>query len=213
MSTLLVMAKAPVAGRVKTRLVPPLTHDQAAAVAAASLADTLEAVRACAADRRVLALDGPVGDWLPEGFLVIPQRGRGLAARLAAAWDDAGGPGVQIGMDTPQVTAELLDGALGTLGEQGVDAVLGLAADGGWWAIGLQTPDARVFEDVTMSVADTGIRQHGRLVSLGCAVRDLPVLRDIDTVEDLVAVARSAPHTRTARIAANVIAPQSGRLG
>lgn len=213
MSTLLVMAKSPVAGQVKTRLVPPLTHAQAAAVAAASLADTLEAVRRCSADRRVLALDGPVGDWLPEGFLVIPQRGLDFAARLAAAWDAVGGPAVQIGMDTPQVTAELLDRALIDLDRPGVDAVLGLAEDGGWWAIGLQTPDARVFEGVPMSAVDTGIRQRERLVDLGRVVTDLPVLRDIDTVVDLVAVTREAPHIRTARVAAQVIATQAGRVG
>src|SRR5690606_23084798 len=64
---LLVMAKAPVAGRVKTRLVPPLSAAEAAAVAEAALADTLEAVAACGAERRVLALDGEPGPWLPEG--------------------------------------------------------------------------------------------------------------------------------------------------
>ena len=108
------MAKAPLPGRVKTRLCPPLTSQQAAEVAASALADTLAAVGACGADRRIVALDGPPGDWLPAGFEVIPQRGDGLAARLQAAWRDAAGPGLQIGMDTPQVTAELLDDALGS---------------------------------------------------------------------------------------------------
>lgn len=109
---LLVIAKAPVPGRVKTRLCPPLTPTEAAAVAAAALADTLDAVAGCAADRKILALDGNPGDWLPPGFEVIPQRGATFCHRLAHAWSDASGPGLQIGMDTPQVTSELLDRCL-----------------------------------------------------------------------------------------------------
>jgi glycosyltransferase A (GT-A) superfamily protein (DUF2064 family) len=201
MSHLLVLAKAPVPGRVKTRLCPPLTAVQAADIAAASLADTLEVVAACSADRRVLALEGPVGDWLPEGFRVIPQRGLTFADRLAAAWDDVGGPGIQIGMDTPQVTPRLLDEALDSVLRPEGYASLGLAQDGGWWALGLQRPDSRVFDGIPMSASDTGSRQRERLVGLGYDVTDLPVLRDIDTVEDLVQVTRSAPGTRTARVA------------
>ncbi|HEY2637380.1 MAG TPA: glycosyltransferase, partial [Solirubrobacteraceae bacterium] len=80
------MAKAPVAGLVKTRLCPPLSPEEAAAVAEAALADTLAAVGACRADRKIIALDGRPGPWLPEGFDVVPQTGRGLALRLANAW-------------------------------------------------------------------------------------------------------------------------------
>ena len=107
---LLVMAKAPVAGRVKTRLCPPLTPLQAAAVAEAALADTLAAVAGCGASRKVVALAGEPGPWLPPGFEVVAQRGVGLASRLVHAWADVGGPGVQIGMDTPQVTATIWTG-------------------------------------------------------------------------------------------------------
>ena len=112
MSHVLVMAKSPVPGRVKTRLCPPLSPDEAAAVAAAALADTLEAVAACSADRRIIALDGAPGPWLPSGFTVIAQRGDAFADRLAHAWRDAGGPGIQIGMDTPQVGSAELDALL-----------------------------------------------------------------------------------------------------
>src|SRR5438105_3192912 len=82
----LVLAKAPEPGRVKTRLCPPLSPAQAADVATAALADTLDAVVACGAERRILALDGRPGPWLPAGFEVIEQRGAGLAERLANAW-------------------------------------------------------------------------------------------------------------------------------
>jgi hypothetical protein len=112
------MAKAPRPGRVKTRLCPPCSPAEAAAIAEACLADTLEAVAGCRADRKVVALDGPPGPWLPPGFEVIAQRGSSFDRRLAHAWGDLAegrGCGLQIGMDTPQITSELLDTQLALL--------------------------------------------------------------------------------------------------
>ncbi|HWW52188.1 MAG TPA: DUF2064 domain-containing protein, partial [Acidimicrobiales bacterium] len=181
----IVMAKAPVPGRVKTRLCPPCTPVSAAAVAEACLADTLDAVACCRAEYKVLALDGPVGPWLPAGFQVIEQRGDGLAARLANAWKDTaaltGGNGLQIGMDTPQTTSAELDILLDLVGQS--RSVLGPAVDGGWWVIGLcgTDPDL-VFRGVAMSDRDTGRAQAERLRSLGLDVVTAPAHRDIDTV-------------------------------
>jgi len=129
----------------------------------------------------------------------VPQCAGGLDDRLAGAWAVAGGPGVQIGMDTPQVTAGLLDGALDALGT--ADAALGHAADGGWWAIGLRRPDPAVFRGVPMSTARTGAAQHARLRSLGLDVAVLPPLVDLDTVADLTPVTEAGPDTRTATLA------------
>ena len=190
------MAKAPVAGRVKTRLCPPCTPAEAAQMAEAALADTLDAVAACGAGRRIVALDGAPGPWLPPGFEVIPQVDGSFDLRLAAAWRAAAGDGVQIGMDTPQVTPGLLDGALASLDTD--DAALGLAVDGGWWAIGLRRPDARVFVGVPMSTAHTGAAQHARLRRLGLSVHALPALVDLDTAADLPAVTESGAAIRTA---------------
>jgi len=173
----LVMAKSPRPGRVKTRLCPPCSPSQAAAIAAAALADTLDSVRACGARRRIVALDGPPGDWLPDGFEIIPQRGRTFGARLQAAWSAAGGPGVQIGMDTPQVTPQLLDEALARV------------LDGGWWAIGFRRAPRDAFDGVRMSTSGTGAAQLRRLQSLGLRVAMLPTLRDLDTIDDVVALA------------------------
>ena len=106
---IIVMAKAPVPGRVKTRLCPPCTAEEAALVAEAALVDTLAAALASSTDRVVLALDGRPGPWLPAGVDVVSQRGSGFGERLAAAWSEIGGPALQIGMDTPQVTPALLD--------------------------------------------------------------------------------------------------------
>src|SRR5919204_2861516 len=99
-AALIVIAKAPLPGRSKTRLSPPLTLEAAARLAEAALRDTLACVAGVAAARRVVALDGEPGDWLPAGFEVVPQRGNGLDERLAAAFEEVGEPAVLIGMDT-----------------------------------------------------------------------------------------------------------------
>jgi len=202
----LVVAKEPVPGRVKTRLCPPCTAAQAAELAEAALADTLEAVARCHAGRRLLALDGSPGPWLPTGFEVFPQQGWGLDERLAAAWDRAAGPGIQIGMDTPQVTSQLLDDCLQRLMAPGATAALGLAEDGGWWVLGLRQPDPRVFLGVPMSTPRTGLAQQHRLRDLGHDPVRLPRLRDVDHMDDAVAVANDASGTRFAEACRRVLA-------
>ncbi len=200
----LVMAKSPVAGRVKTRLCPPCSPEEAAGVAAAALADTLDAVSGCRSARKILALDGDPGPWLPPGFIVIAQRGASFAQRLANAWSDAGTAGIQIGMDTPQIRADQLDRLLAALDGPPDRAVLGLAEDGGWWVIGWNhrgLDPVRVFRGIPMSTPQTGARQARRLRRLGFTIFDAGRQRDIDTMSDLAAVARLAPHTRTGRLA------------
>jgi rSAM/selenodomain-associated transferase 1 len=196
--TLVVLAKAPVPGRVKTRCCPPCTPEEAAELAAASLADTLAVVTATPADRRVLVLDGAPGPWLPDGVEVVAQRGGGLDERLAAAFDDVGGPALLVGMDTPQVTVDLLAAATARLLEDGTDSVLGPAADGGFWAVGLRRPDPDVFVGVPMSRPDTGARQLDRLAARRHRVRLLPMLTDVDDLVTARAVARLVPESRFA---------------
>ncbi len=199
---LIVIAKAPRPGFVKTRLCPPCTPAEAAALAEAALADTLAAAVRASARRVTLALQGEPGQWLPTGVRVIPQRGAGLDERLAAAFDDVGGPALLIGMDTPQVTSELLDAALAGLAGPWIDGVIGAADDGGWWALGLRRPDPRVFLGVPMSAATTHGAQLAQLASLGLRVTHLPVVRDVDTFDDALAVAELAPGSRfAARVA------------
>jgi len=196
------MAKEPRPGRVKTRLCPPCSPRQASDLAAAALADTLDAALASGADEIVLALDGRPGEWCPPGIRVIPQLDGPFDRRLSGAWLEAGGPAIQIGMDTPQVTAPLLDAAMTRLLAPGTDAVLGDANDGGWWLIGLRKADARVFDGVPMSSHDTGTRQRERLVELGLRVGEVEPLTDIDTYADALEVAALAPDTRFARLLA-----------
>ena len=196
--TLIVIAKEPRAGHSKTRLSPPLSPSEAAELAAAALHDTLAAVSATPVSRRVLALDGRAGEWLPPGFEVIPQRGAGLDQRLASAFEDAGGPAVLIGMDTPQVTPALLGRAIAQLALRDNDAVIGPAVDGGYWAIGVREPRRALFEGVPMSSTRTFSLQLARLLAAGLTVARLAPLRDVDLIEDAHVVAQLAPGTRFA---------------
>ena len=191
--TLIIIAKEPVAGRVKTRLCPPCTPGQAARIAEAALRDTLEVVAATPAARRVVALDGDVGPWLPTGFDVFPQPQGGLDERLAHAIASVGGPALLVGMDTPQVTPTLLGHASRELLRWPNRAVLGLSVDGGWWAVGLREADPGAFLGVPMSTVDTGARQQGRLRAIGSAPSLLPELRDVDTYDDARLVAALTP--------------------
>jgi len=218
--TILVLAKAPVAGRSKTRLAPRYGDRGAALLAAAALSDTLGIVRRTPCARRVLVLDGqlatdrqPAADGRPaadgplveravmhlrtDGFDVVPQAAGDHAERIRAAFETADGPALLIGMDTPQVRVDTLRLDL----DCPVDAWLGLAEDGGWWALGLRharRDAARVLAGVPMSTDRTGAVQRTRLAEAGLRVAHLPMLRDVDEPDDAVAVAALAPATRFA---------------
>lgn len=209
---ILVMAKSPVAGRVKTRLCPPCTPGQAARIAAAALADTLDAVSEAAVGTRVLAVDGDHP--APPGWAAVTQRGGPLGDRLTNVFADTRTPGVStllIGMDTPQLTAAgHLDETLRLLADADTDAVLGPADDGGWWALGLRDPGhAEVLRAIPTSTPATGAQTLAALRRLGLSVHLLPALRDVDTAADAYAVAAMCPPgSRFARaVAAEIPAP------
>ncbi|WP_461020442.1 TIGR04282 family arsenosugar biosynthesis glycosyltransferase [Streptomyces daliensis] len=187
----MVIAKEPVPGKVKTRLTPPYTPREAALLAEAALADTLATVARLPVRRRVLVLAGRPGPWLPAGggFDVVPQSGGGLDERIAAAFALCEGPALLIGMDTPQVTPELLAPVTAPDAWHGCDAWFGPAEDGGFWALGLARPVPGLVRGVPMSRDDTGAVQRERLVAAGLTVRDLPVLCDVDTAEDAARIA------------------------
>jgi rSAM/selenodomain-associated transferase 1 len=199
---IVVIAKEPVPGRVKTRLTPPFTPREAAALAEASLTDTLAAVADTTVARRVLALAGTPGRWLPPGFDVIGQRGAGLDERIAWALSDTRVtlplPVVLIGMDTPQVTPALLAAAIEPLVSRTADATFGMAEDGGFWLLGLREVDPALILGVPMSQSDTGSRQLARLEQAGLRVRMLPELTDVDTIAEAERVAAVTPGSRFA---------------
>jgi rSAM/selenodomain-associated transferase 1 len=197
---LVVIAKAPVPGAVKTRLCPPYTLEQAADLAAAALADLVAAVSATPAARRLLLVDGhhPA----PPAWESVPQRGDGLAARLAHAFQDLARPGLAtliVAGDAPQASPAMLATAADCLDGHPVDAVFGPTDDGGFWALGLRDPaHGELLHDVPMSTPTTGERTLDALRGHGLRVALLPRLRDVDTADDAAAVAAAYPHTRFA---------------
>jgi glycosyltransferase A (GT-A) superfamily protein (DUF2064 family) len=202
---IVVVSKAPVAGRVKTRLCPPCSPAQAARLAGAALADTIDAVNATPAARRVLLLDGDYPP--PQGWDVVAQRGEGLGPRLASGFADtarAGTATLLLGMDTPQVTPALLAAVNSQLSN--ADGVLGKAADGGWWVLALREPGmAHVLSDVPMSRPDTGELTRQAFVERGLSIAEAKVLRDVDTFGDLREVAALCPHGHFAAAARELI--------
>ena len=206
MTRVLVVAKAPVPGLAKTRLATTLGDVAAADLAAACLLDTLDAARSFAPSGVVVALTGDLGDAARgrdvaealSDLEVVPQRGHGLAERLVNAHADVGdGPVIQIGMDTPQVTLELLAASAEALARYG--AVLGEAADGGWWLLGRHlAADAEILGGVPMSSRTTCEETRAALTLRGLRVAEAPRLRDLDEVTDGAAVASAAPGTRFA---------------
>ena len=196
--TLMVIAKEPVPGAVKTRLCPPCTPGQAAGLAEAALRDTLAAMAGARTPRRLMVLDGNPPGWLGPALDVTPQRGTGLAERLEAAFADCGGAGFIVAMDTPQVSPALLDDALDRLEQPDVDAVIGPTPDGGYWGIGFAAARPGAFAGVPMSTGHTLARQLDRLRALGLRTAVLDRLVDVDDIADARAVAAGAPHTRFA---------------
>lgn len=203
---LLLLAKQPVPGQVKTRLCPPFTSAQAATLAAAAIADTVAALNGTEAVRRVLVRTGMLPE--PPGWVVVAQRGDGLGQRLHHAFADTAQPGVAsllVGMDTPQLTPALLAALVGQLDD--ADAVLAPAADGGWWALLLRDPQrARVLAEVPMSTDRTGLLTGAALRRMGARLKLSTTLRDVDTAADAAAVAAQAPFGRFATTLAAITA-------
>jgi glycosyltransferase A (GT-A) superfamily protein (DUF2064 family) len=194
MTTVVVICKETLPGKVKTRLHPPLSLEQAAEVAAAAIQDTLAVVRQLPASRRVLLFDGNRTPSGSEDFDVIHQIGGGLDARLGALFDEIDGRTVLVGMDTPQLTVADLAPAFEDSADD-VDAWFGPANDGGFWALGLERPTGDLLRGVPMSRDDTGAHQLRRLAAAGLRVRTLPELVDVDTIDDARLAAAAGPDT------------------
>lgn len=203
----LVVAKAPVPGLVKTRLGALVGAHHAAELAAAALLDTIEACTLAGAEGH-LSLAGDLDDAVHGGALsaaltgwtITAQRGEGFAERLVNAHADAGsGVVVQIGMDTPQVTPAALTAVAAHLEDH--DAALAPATDGGWWALARRDPDVvRHLAEVPMSTDTTFVDTHRALERTGARVAHGSPMTDVDTCEDADHVAALVPHTRFARV-------------
>lgn len=199
LSALALMTKAPRAGKVKTRLVPPLTNEEAAQLNRCFLEDTALAISSCCRSLRALtctpaargiAVYTPVGaeldyiDILPADFCLLPQRGEEFGDRLYFAVEDLFNCGFEmvclIDSDSPSVGSENFRKAIELLSIPGDQIVLGPCDDGGYYLIGLKRLHREVFEGIDWSTERVFDQTKQRAAQIGVAVHELPRGLDID---------------------------------
>jgi len=193
-NALAVMAKAPVAGWVKTRLVPPLTHEQAADFYGALLADQLEQLKNIDGVARYLAYtpnDAAVSmrELGGDAYAYIAQSGEDLGQRMDQLFADLWHLGqrnvVLIGSDLPALPMAILDEAFAQLSSAAHRVVLGPSRDGGYYLIGMNRPTPALFANMTWSHGEVLAETTARLRRLGVPFALLPSWFDIDTPDDL----------------------------
>jgi len=193
---LAVMTKAPLAGRVKTRLVPPLSPEEAAQLNICFLRDTAAAIaKACGTTARGVGVYTPIGaetayiDILPGDFELLPQRGEGFGQRLSFATEDLFQCGFAsvclIDSDSPTVSADVYAEAVEMLSKDGDRVVLGPSDDGGYYLIGLKRNHPQLFERIDWSTEHVleQTKQRARELSLDVSV--LPTGYDVDDAATL----------------------------
>jgi rSAM/selenodomain-associated transferase 1 len=215
---LAVMTKAPLAGRVKTRLVPPLTSTEAAELNKCFLSDTAAAIRSVTTkkDARGIAVYTPIGaesaylDILPPEFSLLPQRGDAFGRRLYFAAVDLFKCGFEsvclIDSDSPTIPAENFAQAVRLLRSPGERIVLGPCDDGGYYLIGLKKPHRKVFSRIDWSTDRVLAQTKQRAHEIGLDMKLLPTGYDVDDGVSLqrlctqlladTSAADVAPHTR-----------------
>jgi rSAM/selenodomain-associated transferase 1 len=188
------MAKAPVAGQVKTRLCPPLSATDAAELSRCFLLDKVAQVIQVTRAEPVVAYAPDdataVFEALAPGFRLLPQRRGDLSARLLSVLDrlfaDGCDAAIMIDSDTPTLPVGLLESAVTLVGSGEHDLVLGPSEDGGYYLIGLRRLHPELFEDMpwsTPAVFEETLRRAG---ALGLRTAQLPPWYDVDTAVDLV---------------------------
>lgn len=213
MPALMVFTKLPSAGRSKTRLAPPFNVEQATEVAEALLEDTFTLLRSCLGRARLVAAVETYGAALPAwpDLAVMPQRGADLGDRLANALNDAGPPALLLASDTPQMDPALLNAALNCLRDGTCESVVGPTDDGGFCCVGVRAWRPDLFDGVPMDSPRCCGLLLERWERLGLEPMVLPeVYRDVDRLEDAVAVARLLPSSRLATTVARHAAMLDG---
>ena len=193
-NALATMVKAPIAGMVKTRLVPPLTYAQAANLYQAMLADQLEHLKALASVDLYLAFTPcdaapSIKEIAPSSFRCFPQRGNDLGERMSAVFDELWSREysniVLIGSDLPALPLNFLHRAFELLATSGNRVVLGPSRDGGYYLIGMNQPTPEIFENMTWSHSQVLAQTIEQLGAMSIKPELLPTWFDVDTVDDL----------------------------
>jgi len=192
-AALIMFAKAPVAGHVKTRLSPPLTPDEAASLHGSLVLDLLERCQSLKGCDKILAgaptPEHPFFGAMKTRFKipVWDQVGHDLGARMAHTFQSSLGSPYHsvliVGTDIPGITVPLISTAFKSLQEN--DVVVGPTLDGGYYLIGLRSPVPELFENIPWSTDSVFALTEEKITALGLSLKILPMLRDLDTVEDL----------------------------
>jgi rSAM/selenodomain-associated transferase 1 len=204
-TALVIFAKAPIPGQVKTRLCPPLTPDEAATLHGSFVLDTLERTKAAMAkwklplDRYLACAPSSTLVFFKimeerQGVKLIDQEGDDLGARMSRAFDGLFGRGYRrvfiVGTDVPSLPLDHYRQALALL--ESHDLVLGPAHDGGYYLIGLTKPAPALFELIPWSTSDVLRLTREKADRLGLRTALIPSWRDVDTIEDLRSLIESA---------------------
>lgn len=224
-SALIIFAKAPIAGQVKTRLCPPLTPDEAASLHGSFVLDAVERSKTAIATHRLL-LDRYLAcapsarhvffQILEErhGVKLLDQVGEDLGARMAHACSTVFSSGYQqvllVGTDVPSLPLDTYRDALAVLADH--DLVLGPARDGGYYLIGLKRPAPELFADIPWSTDRVLDLTRQKADRLGFKTGLLPAQRDIDTIDDLFALIEEANLGHEARGARLEVKHKKGNI-
>ncbi|HEX9959377.1 MAG TPA: TIGR04282 family arsenosugar biosynthesis glycosyltransferase [Pyrinomonadaceae bacterium] len=189
----IIMAKAPLAGTVKTRLEPFLSAEQCAQLAGCFLRDTINKAKTLKIQRLIIAYS-PAAEidyfrrFADEKTFFAEQKGENLGEKMFSAFEFAfaqdSDAAVMIGTDSPTFPADFIEQAFGFL-ETNSDAVLGKTVDGGFYLIGLRKADERIFKAVEWSTAKTFERTRENIMKLNWRLREVPGWYDIDEPKDL----------------------------
>ncbi len=200
--TLILFTRLPLAGRTKTRLMPRLGAVGAAELHRRLVEHTLGTARRAALAGGVNLEIHHTGDrqemarWLGDDLVYRPQADGDLGARMSAALAAAAAPAVLIGTDCPDLTADILGAAFAVLTEH--DAVLGPAADGGYYLVGIRPPQPGIFDNVPWGTDQVLSVTRERIAAQGLSWAEVTTLTDIDRPEDLARVpAHLLPDTET----------------
>lgn len=204
--SIIIMAKVPIAGKVKTRLEPHFSPEQCAPLAAAFLQDA--AAKAKKVCENVILSYSPAEEInalkriLPSQSIFIEQTGRNLGEKMFNAFRFAFERNldsiVMIGTDSPTVPADFIEQAFEFL-ELETDVVLGSAEDGGFYLIGLRALRQEIFENVEWSSRKTFEQVFRNVMNLNLRLREVPSWYDVDEPKDLEKLRRELLHNENAR--------------
>lgn len=190
--TVIIMAKAPLAGTVKTRLEPYLSAEKCAQLAGCFLRDTIS--KAESLKNKLIIAYSPAGETdyfrrlAGEKTSLVEQKGDDLGEKMFSAFEfafrqNSDAAAVMIGTDSPTFPADFIERAFEFL-ETGADAVLGKTEDGGFYLIGLRKADARIFERVEWSSPKTFAQVRENILNLNRRLREVPGWYDVDEPND-----------------------------